>query len=500
MNLRLVPKEPDKAYVANQLWLPKAGVRAGPIQRALEFQVPGRDEEGKQVQIDLRLWDESKYHLICPREFLNVVDYPNYRFPFVDLRPEFERVEFEDLVTPRDEEQERAAQALTLHDNGLFVLACGKGKTKLAQKKIAQQAGPALVIVPDGGIKSQWVESIYGNGEDKEPGLRFNGTLGNIEGSELDWKHPVTLALVTTLALRIKQGAIPEEMFRYFKTVVYDEVHRIGAPFFSLTAPPFYGDRIGLTATWKREDGLDPIYRFHIGEPFYCDLRQELIPRIYFEQTPVNFDWSQTLINGTPNISMLRSAIGKDLEANTYRYWAIWEALKHGRKVLCLSHSKSQLKLMHAMFPGSGLILGATPKDERMGILRNHQLCFAISKLGSEGVDDDALDTLFWLTPFRSKISLQQSMGRIQRAKEGKKTPVMTVFEDALVDPLKGLCRKLRQNLKEWGFVMETLQPQPYPRTLPVEVHYTYGAELAGILELERIVAEARAAAEADAA
>ena len=38
---------------------------------------------------------------------------------------------------------------------------------------------------------------------------------------------------------------------------------------FSLTAAPFYGDRIGLTATVKEKMALDPIYRYHIGEPFY---------------------------------------------------------------------------------------------------------------------------------------------------------------------------------------------------------------------------------------
>jgi superfamily II DNA or RNA helicase len=494
MTLSLVPKESGKAYIANQLWLPKRGIRVGPVQKALEFQVPGKDEEGKAVQVDLRLWSESRNHLIVPREFLHTEDYPNYTFPFIDLRPQFPEVDFEDLVVPRDEEQQLAADALELNDNGMLVLACGKGKTKLAQKWIARQRTPALVIVPDGGILSQWQESIYGDGEKKLPGLRFNGTMGLIQGQTFDWQHPVTLALVTTLALRIKEGKVPEEMFRFFGSVVYDEVHRIGAPFFSLTAPPFYGNRLGLTATWKREDGLDPIYRFHIGEPFYADLKQQLIPRIYFEQTPIIFNFSSTKLDKVLNIPMLRSMLGKDPNGNIYRYWAIKDALSHGRKILCLSHSKAQLKLLHACFPGSGLILGATPKAERMSILRNSQVCFAISKLGSEGVDDDALDTLFWLTPFRSKIALQQSMGRIQRSHPTKLPPVMVVFEDVLVNPLKGLCRKLRQNLKEWGFTVETVPPQPYPRSFTPEVHWAYEQERIELAELERARAELDAA------
>jgi superfamily II DNA or RNA helicase len=474
MNLSFIRKEPGKAYVANRLWLPKNGVRALPVQRALEFLVQGRRDDGEMGQVELKLWGESSHHIIAPREFINPNDYPNYRFPFVDLRHEFGTVDFEDLVTPRDEEQLRAWQALALHNNGMLVLACGKGKTKLALKKVAQRRTPALIIVPDGGIKSQWVESIYGDGNKKLPGLRFNGTLGDIEGSNFDWKHPVTLALVTTLALRIREGKVPPEMFHYFGQIIYDEVHRIGAPFFSQTAWPFHGDRIGLTATWQREDGLDPVYRYHIGEPFYSDLKQHLIPRIYFEQTTAQMDLSEAHDkNGEVNISKLRSAMGQSLDGNVYRYYAIKDAFDHGRKILALSHSKAQLKLMHAMFPGSGIILGSTPKNDRMRILRESRICFAIAKLGSEGVDDDALDTLFWLTPYRSKISLQQSMGRIQRPNPHKMAPVMTVFEDVLVPPLKSLCRKLRQNLREWNFEVETTHAR-YPTTLSPEVYNAY--------------------------
>ena len=169
--------------------------------------------------------------------------------------------------------------------------------------------------------------------------------------------------------------------------------------------------------------------------------------------------------------------LGRDVVGNVYRYYAIQKALDDGRKVLCLSHSKDQLKLFAAMFPESGVILGETPKDERTAILRNNQLVFAIAKLGSEGVDDPRLDTLFWLTPFRSKISLQQSMGRIQRAYEGKPTPVMVVFEDHHVPPLKTLCTTLRSNLRSWGFDLETHAAMQFPRMFPSgEVANAYAA------------------------
>jgi len=471
-----VQKEPDKAYVSNRLWLPKSKIRQTQVQSALEFLVNAGGE-----QAVLRLWSESAHHIVCPREFLPVSQYPLYKFPFVDLRPDFSPMYFEDCVEPRDDEQLAAWQHLAMNDNGILNLGCGKGKTKLAVKKIAQKGVPTLVIVPDGGIMTQWQEAVLGSSQ-TPIGLKFQGKLGIIQGQQFEWEDcPLVISLITTLALKIRDNKVPEEFFRRFGLIIYDEVHRLGAPVFSLCAEPFYGDRLGLTATVQREDGLDPIYRYHLGEPFYTDLSQDLIPRVYFMRTPAKHKFDECKVNGQVNISLLRTMLGRDYDSNVYRYYAICDALKEGRKVLCLSHSKDQLQLFHEIFPGSGLILGATKKEERTSILRSNQLVFAIARLGSEGVDDPRLDTLMWLTPFRSRISLQQSMGRIQRAHPDKMTPLMVVFEDYLTPPLRKLCHSLRSNLKLWGFVLQTFPPTSYPKFLPQEIHNVYAGAYASL-------------------
>lgn len=474
MILPFVHKEADKAYVSNHLWLPKdsrvqGGVRLDPVKKALEFLVPGRGEQ----QL-IKMWEESWNHIICPREFLPSTQYPTYKFPFIDICPPFSKAEFEDLVVPRTSEQETAWQALALNNNGILNLGCGKGKTKLALKKIAQMGVPTLVIVPDGGMLEQWKQSIHGS-DRTPPGLHYEGELGIIQGSSFDWRRSLTLALVSTLALRIRDGAVPEELFKHYGLIVYDEVHQVGAPVFSQTAWPFYGNRIGLTATVSREDGLDPVYRYHIGEPFYSDLKQDLIPYVYFQKTPMTMDYSSAEDKkGNTNVSILRTLLGNNLEGNTFRYWAIKGALDQGRKILCLSHSKDQLRLFHAMFPGSGLIISETERSERLAVLRNSQLCFAISKLGSVGVDDDRLDALFWMTPFRSLVSLQQSIGRIQRALEGKKHPYVVIFEDFEIPTLKRMCQNLKSTFNKWQFKFEVHLPPGFPRNLPPEVQTLY--------------------------
>lgn len=484
MIIKLPIKEPDKAYISNHLWLPKegfvpGGVRVGPLRKALTFTTgTTKSPDGEARVAELAMWEETSNHVVVPREFLPHSEYPKYKFPFVDLRPSFGEIDVDDLVEPRSEEQRLAWDALSQNNNGILNLGCGKGKTKLAQKKIAQMRTPTLVVVPDGGMLQQWRKSIYGD-ERTSPGLRFRGELGIIQGTTFDWKRPITLALVTTLALKIRDGKIPEELFRYFGLIVYDEVHQIGAPVFSQTAWPFYGDRIGLTATVKREDGLDPIYRYHIGEPFYSDLKQDLIPLIYFQKTPVQMDHTPAMRGSSTNISVLRTMLAADLTASTSRFWAIKEALEQGRKILVLGHSLKHLHLFHAMFPSSGLITRKTPPEERMAVLRSHQLTFAIARLGSTGVDDDRLDTLFWLTPAKSLIQMQQSIGRVQRHLEGKKQPVVVIFEDAQIPPLRRMCLTIKGIFKEWNFAFDVLNPSRFQRNLPHEVQVAYDLKFA---------------------
>ena len=478
-NLTFIKKDPDKAYIGESLWLPKSKVRAESIKTALEFSVSTMSGVDRHV-----MWEETSNHIVCPREFLRPVDYPKYGFPFLDLRPEFLEVDFRCNVVPRNEEQSRALTALLANDTGILNLACGKGKTKLSLLKIAQKRVPTLVIVPHGGILSQWEEAILGDkAKGIGPSLEFPDSMGLIKGQTFDWKRPITLALVSTLWMKIEAGLVPQEMFSYFGLVVYDEVHQIGAPKFSLTARPFLGDKIGLTATVERDDGLDPIYLYHIGEPFYTDLEQELIPRIYFQQTPVVLDYEKARKGDVLNVSVLRTMLGRDYHGNVYRYYQVKEALDSGRKVLCLSHSIDQLRLFRAMFPGSGLIIGDTPSEDRMDILRNSQICFAIASLGSTGIDDSSLDTLFWLTPFKSKNTLQQSMGRIQRLNSVKKSPVMVVFEDWSTPTLRKLCMNLKSTLRKWDYEVETCTPTSVPAGLPPQVQQAYDNEFASLPE-----------------
>lgn len=459
-----VRKDPDKAYISNKLWLPKTCVRVDSVKKALEFSV---QTQGKQsVQ---RLWQETEHHLICPREFLPAEMYDKYTFPFVDLTPNFPYIDIQHNIIPRSEKQARAANALLQAENGILNLACGAGKTSLALMKIAENKSTALIVVPDGGIWSQWEAGIKNH-------LQFEGEIGHIRGPEFTWNKTVVLASINTLWRRILDGNLSPEMLRHFSLVVFDEVHQMAAPRFSVAVESFYGKRIGLTATVKRDDGMDPMFLYHIGTPFYTDLSQDLIPDIEFHQTAtaMNVEEAKIESTGVTHVGLLRGLATRHEEMIATRYHVIAKAVKSGRKILCLSSSKNQLKILHEMFPGSALIISETEETTRLQILRDSNLCFAISKLGAVGADDDRLDTLIWLFPFRSSILLQQSMGRIQRLRAGKQSVKMIVFDDREVSTFRTMVNHIRGMLKKLGFKFSTVKPEASHRKLPTNMRDKY--------------------------
>lgn len=451
---KFVRKDPDKAYVDNMLWLPISRINKQAVKNSLEFWGVEKGEATKR-----EIWSETEHHIVTPREFIKPELYPNFNFPFVDLTPKkFLPNGLDTCIVLRDEVQERAYRAFEESHGGVLNLSPGKGKTVLALKKIVDSGWPALIVVHNTYLLEQWKEKIA-----EFIILPPNETVGIIQGKKFDWKHPITVAMIHSLAGRSDKGFIDREFGHHFGIVIFDEVHHLSAPMFEKTAPIVRGQRFGLTATPQREDGMEFIYKYHIGGIFYKDTESDIIPKIYFQRTPISLDLDDPDvrrgvfdISGTLNIPKLRSFMGRHEESNRFRYRCIKEAVDKGRKIICLSHSKDLVINLHRMFPGSGIIINETPQSDRTGIVRSSQLVFAISRLGGEGLDDPALDTLFYLTPFSSSVELEQSIGRMQRHHEGKKHPVVVMFEDD-IGPFRGMCFKIKKLLQELGFEYEIL-------------------------------------------
>jgi len=462
VDVRLVIHEPGKAYVSDMLWLPKDRVRAAAVQEALQFWDTKKDDSGRMMPFLVKLWDETPNHTIVPREFITPDQYQNYQFPFIDLAPrQFTRTHVGENISWRNEDQEKAWRALQKSDGGILNLACGKGKTVLALKKIAEMQVPALIVVNDGVQFEHWKGEI-----EQHLILPPGESVGEFQGKTNDWKHPITIATIQTLATKVKKGSLPVGFSSWFGASWFDEVHHLAAPFFVLAAPLVQGNRFGLTATASRLDELQWIYNYHIGGVFYTDLRQDLIPSVYFQETDVVVDENTDDVRdkrGELNISKLRSFLGRNERSLEVREYCIREALDTGRKILCISHSKDMLYELSERFQDSALCIAETPQQDRIPLVRASRIAFAIAKLGIECLNDSALDALFILTELSSPNDLQQMLGRIQRTHPNKKPPVAVIFDDKGIQRLHGLLYKAKKYLKREGIPFKTL---PLPTAL----------------------------------
>jgi len=346
----------------------------------------------------------------------------------------------------------------------------------MALHLISQRKVPTLVIVNNTTLINQWRDQIA-------LFLDVPGGVGLVQGppEEWDWEgRGICLCMIHSLGLR--HAELPLSFDRYFGLIIYDEVHHLSAPLFLPTAPLFYGERHGLTATTSREDGLEAMYQYHIGRVYYRDLTQDLKPRIYFLECPIRVNMNDPVIraevtdkNGKLSIPRLRNYLGTHSECNEFIASKLRQPLETGRKVLALSHSVDQLRHLNRMFENSGLCTGSEKPGARLETLRTRPISFGTLQLVKEGLDEDTLDTLFFLTPFGSSAieeggfnTLQQGIGRIQRRREGKRTPVVVIIDHIYVPKFHRMCTTLKRQFQNWpkdqGGPMEYTVLKPYSK------------------------------------
>jgi len=461
VSYRFPSLDEDKAYISNNLLLPKQFINAHVIKAALTFtlndEVVVVDEDtGEAIgvkQKTLQMWNENGTHLIVPREFVAPEQYRGFGCEFVQLPvPEFDPVRIDDNIMLRDEDQVEAYNALLRNSSGTLNLSCGKGKTVIALKAAATFKVPTIIVVNTTALLEQWKEEI-----ERHLGV---DSVGILQGTSLDWKdHPIVVAMVHTLSNR--RDRWPMEFRRRFGLVLYDEGHHMSAPVFVLSADLFFGRRFSLTATAQRTDGLEVVYQYHLGRVIHSNLTQELIPNTVFHilnwemppaHRPMVVDRNEDI-----NTSRVRTYLGRLDWRNNLIYNHLLTDLQDGRQILVLSHSVQHVQWLYDMLSGAGagMITGETPQESRMAILRTGNPIFGTFQLAREGLNKPSLDTLYVTTPFSNANDLQQSWGRIQRRYEGKKPPLVRVFEDTAFSCCTKSCNSLRRVLRRFNYPYE---------------------------------------------
>lgn len=433
----------NRAYYGTHLHLPKDCINGIQfLKQALSF---------PYNETVVNAWSETKDHLIVPREFLSVDEYKDLPFPVENTNPrDYPEVNVRLTFNLRDIIQERACDALQ-QGSGLLILSCGKGKTVVSLHAWARYKVPAVVVVPKLDLAYQWKTRITEHTDIKED------EIGWIQGDPSTWRWkdtPISIAVLKTVAL-YPEG-FTEDFQKHFGVAIYDEVHRLGAPYFNSAAGICRGIRWGLSATPFRTDGLDQIYRYHLGEVLYKNTTQENIPIVYFARSNCSIPLSEEKkVNsrGELHFAKLVTWLSKQERRNRVIVGCIKEALSQGRTLLVLSDRVDHLKLLHSQIPESGILHGEVKGSEREEVLQNNRLVFASTKIAKEGLDKKTLNTVFITTPIADEGTFVQIMGRAQRGQE----PMIVVIEDE-IDMCKAMCNKLKGILRKLDYPFKIME------------------------------------------
>ncbi len=139
------------------------------------------------------------------------------------------------------EYQREAMERWLKFKKGVIVMPTGSGKTFLAIKIIEKINSPTFIVVPTLDLVKQWKEKLAES---------FGIEIGEYTGER---KNLQAITVSTYDSAYINA----ENLGNRFKLLIFDEVHHLPAEAYRQIAEMFASPyRLGLTATYEREDGL----------------------------------------------------------------------------------------------------------------------------------------------------------------------------------------------------------------------------------------------------
>lgn len=379
-------------------------------------------------------------------------------------------------LTLRDYQQ-RGVDQLLERLQGIVVLPCGCGKTRLGVAAILAAGRTAIILVHTDDLADQWMELLLEIGVD----------AGRVDGDHDDHDKPVVVAMIASLRNKLKDPFEDTDWLSNFGTCVLDEAHHAPARTFMMVLnaiPARY--RLGLTATPDREDGLERLMNWSFGPRLLERNTEEMIKlgflmkaEIELVHTAFEFEWSGP---DEKKIAAMDKAIVKDDARNQLIIDRAVAEAKAGETVLVLynrkAHCKTLAKKICALGVEAVAVNSATKKSDRKGTiqaLRDGKLPIMIAtSLADEGLDVRRLSRILLAWPQRARGGTTQRTGRLLR--DFAKKPKLIDFVDSRVATLADRASDRRSVWREmglmprWGEKVETTLPLPLPPVDPFEI------------------------------
>ena len=409
-----------------------------------------------QIQGDVRVpnctWDERaktfRAMALYYRDIIVFLERSGFDFDddVLDLLP---CTELESSVVLRDY-QNQALDAWTDNDKcGIIVLPTGSGKTVVGIKAISMLNTPTLVVAPTLDLVDQWRTRLK-----KE----FKTEVGILGGGEWDLKA-LTVSTYDSAYIHA------DKLGNRFGLIIFDEVHHLPAAGYRNIAEMFAAPyRMGLTATFEREDGLHEELNRLVGgkvfekkvkdltgthlSPFRLEkIRVELTKeekeeyeknqRVFSDylarikltiRSPADFQKLVMRSGRDPNArrALLARNKARDVAYNSIsKIGKLSEILKehNDSRIFIFTEHNKLVHIISKQFLIPSITYRTTGKERsetldrfRSGVYR----AVVTSKVLDEGIDVPDADVGIILSGTGSNRAFIQRLGRILRKKEGK--------------------------------------------------------------------------------
>ena len=353
--------------------------------------------------------------------------------------------------TLRDDQQELVDAAVAYFKRQIGGIICahtGFGKS-ISGLAVGQCLGrKILVLCHRKSLALQWQEACHRFFPDWKTGI--------VGAGKRQWEDvDVCFAIVQTLAHK-KGKPFPREFWREFGTVIVDEVHVFGAPYFASVTPRFACRYIlGMSGTVRRKDGLENVFKYIIGNQFFrASQKNRVFATIWPRYTP----FQTTKFIDHLDKSVLLNIIAKSKPRNQFIAMDIVRAVAKGRNPLVMSEriemlqnisqfvekiaQKNNLSISH------GFYIGGRTKDE-LDVAAKATVVYSTYQLAKEGIDIPRLDTLMAASPVSDN---EQAVGRVCRKLEGKKVPIVCDYIDQAIRRFDDLYHTRLQLYRSIGF------------------------------------------------
>jgi len=352
----------------------------------------------------IKSFELKKDQLILPRGLMRgVIElFKQYNLDTTYLDKRFVKEQsFPKVIYKLRDEQQLAINEIVKKDFSLCIAPPGFGKTLIGAKMIELRAVNTLVVVNKNMLLDQWIQRFIDYFEMDKKDIGFLGKGKNKLNNKLD------IATMQSLKNNI-------DLIKDYSFVIVDEAHHIPALTFEKIIKSFSGKYIlGLSATPKRKDGMDPLIFQQLGQIAY-EVKSKRKQKHLLKVVESKFN------SNTDNFSELVSL----MVSNEYRNHLIVEQIQKYkmRKILLLTDRIEHIENLELILRSKKIdyisIHGSMSKSEQnenMKAVENSSLVLATTSYFGEGIDFPHLNTIILATPISYYGRLVQYLGRIGR-------------------------------------------------------------------------------------